>query len=123
LNGSTSARSPALGALPVTVPGGFLVTRDDSGKQSQSHFAVVPEVGVNLNYEVGHHIVIGFGYSVLYMNNAVRPGTQLSRRIDQTAVPASPTFAPPHAGEQFTRVFNSSDFWAQGLNLNLMCRF
>jgi hypothetical protein len=123
LNGTSSAAGPALGASPLSVPGGFLVTRDNSGKQSQSHFAVVPEVGVNFGFEITPSIVVGLGYSLLYINNVVRPGDQLSRRVDLRAVPTSPTFSAPHAGEQFTRVFNSSDFWAQGLNFSVACRF
>jgi hypothetical protein len=123
LTGTSSAAARALGAAPITVPGGFLVTRDNSGKQSQSHFAVVPEVGANFGFEMTPNVVIGLGYSLLYVNNVVRPGIQLSRRVDLRAVPTSPTFSPPHAGEQFTRVFNTSDFWAQGLNLSATCRF
>jgi Putative beta barrel porin-7 (BBP7) len=53
----------------------------------------------------------------------VRPGDQLSPFVNSKAIPSSPNFQAPQAVEPNTRVFQTSDYWAQGLNFSVNFKF
>ena len=66
------------------------------------------------------------GYSLLYLNDVVRPGKQIDRviklgRSSQAILftPAVGLVGPARPGF----AFNSSEFWAQGINLGLEFQF
>ena len=65
------------------------------------------------------------GYTFLYTNNVLRPGNQINRTINtsqDTAYTEDPA-AKLQGPAQPTFKFNSSDFWAQGINVGLAFRF
>ncbi len=121
--GYTTALSPSLAPTFQTISGGFLVNRDNSGSQSHSFFAVIPEIGLNAGIEVTSWMSLGIGYSFFYVTNVARPGDQLSPFINSKAVPTSPNFQAPQAVEPNTRVFQTSDYWVQGLNFSVNFKF
>jgi len=121
--GSSSVIGQTLVPAQQTANGGFFVNRDNSGTQTRNYFAVVPEIGFNLGLEVTSCISLGMGYSIFYITNVVRPGDQISPYINSRAIPTSPTFQAPQAGEPSTRVFQTSDYWAQGLNFSVNFKF
>jgi hypothetical protein len=88
-------------------------------------FAVVPEVGLNIGYQITSWASVFVGYTFLYTNNVVRPGNQINRNINptqSTAITEDP--APQSQGPaQPSFKFNSSGFWAQGINVGLSLRF
>jgi hypothetical protein len=65
------------------------------------------------------------GYTLLYASDVVRAPQQISRAINPVAAPAitgNPS-VPLTGPAQPSFKFNSSDFWAQGLNVGLAFRF
>jgi len=86
---------------------------------------VVPEVGLNIGYEVirGMHLVLG--YTLLYTNNVARPGKHIDRGLNPTQNPSFTGITPtPLVGPARPALtFRGADFWAQGFNMGLVFRF
>ena len=88
-------------------------------------FAVVPEIGLNLGYQITSWASVSVGYTLLYTNNVIRPGNQINRTIN-TSQSTSYTEDPAarlQGSAQPSFKFKSSDFWAQGINVGLSFRF
>ncbi|MGH7334416.1 MAG: BBP7 family outer membrane beta-barrel protein [Candidatus Rokuibacteriota bacterium] len=108
-----------------TFPGGYFALPTNIGSYTRSVFAVVPEVGLNIGYQITTWASVFVGYTFLYTNNVVRPGNQINRNINPTQS-VSYVGEPPatlQGPAQPSFKFNSSDFWAQGLNVGLTFRF
>ena len=92
----------------TNVNGGLLTQTSNIGVFNQSMFTAVPELNVNLAYQVSCNMRVALGYSMIYWSEAVQPGRQIDTRVDPTQTTALPAFD-----------FDSSDFWVQGLNFGL----
>lgn len=122
INGSTSVFTP--GAATVTAPGGILAQPTNIGRYYRSEFGVVPEIGLNLGYQVTPHIEVLMGYSFLYWNSVVRPGNTVDHTGNASQIPSDQGFVPGAAVPPRPAFgFNSSDFWAQGINFGLAFRY
>jgi hypothetical protein len=109
----------------LTFSGGYFALPSNIGSYSRTVFAVVPEVGLNLGFQITRWMSVYAGYTFLYTNNVIRPGNQISRTINpnqSTSYTENPLAAPQPPAQPSFR-FNSSDFWAQGVNVGLMFRF
>jgi len=102
---------------------GELALPSNIGRYTRNQFAVVPECGINFGYALTRHIRLTFGYTFLYWSHVFRAGDQIDRGINPTELlalagrgnltgPARPSFT-----------FQSTDFWAQGLNFGLQFRY
>lgn len=114
----------ALGT-PQPFPGGYLALPTNVGVYHRSRFAVVPEVNVNLGYQLPRGARIFIGYSFLYASAVARPGSQIDRVINPSQSVAH-TFDPGAALVGVARPifdFGESSFWAQGINFGLELRF
>lgn len=102
------------------VEGGILATATNIGKRSQDRFAVVPEVGVKFGFDLNQNCRFYVGYDVIYLSSAVRPGDQIDLFIDPALLPG---------GNQMPQVnrpapqFNTTGFWAQGVNFGMELRY
>ena len=105
-------------------PGGFFALSTNSGHFTRDEFAVLPEVNVNLGYQLTSRARACVGYSFLYLSNVVRLGDQIDRNINTTQ---GPPFLGAGATLQGQPVpapqLRSSDFWAQGFNVGLEFRY
>ena len=110
----------------VTQPttGGLFALPSNSGTFTSHAFSVVPEVGVNLGYQISPNLRAFAGYSFLYWTNVLRPGDQIDRGLNTsqaahlTAGPGGFTGAARPAFPQ-----QASDFWAHGVNIGLELRY
>lgn len=98
---------------------GLLALASNSGRFSRDQFSVVPEVGLNLGYNVNDCLRLYVGYTFVYWNNVVRPGAAIDTTVNTSqlsggalAGPARPAFA-----------FKNTDFWAHGVNFGLELRY
>jgi hypothetical protein len=119
--------SQAVGfAPPVVLPGGLLV-QPGTNMFSQMHnkFSVVPETGLTLGYQIRPWCRFTVGYNFLYWSNTIRPGGLVDRAVNTSILPLSLVGGVPGAAvpARPAPLFNSSDFWAQGLTLGLEFRF
>jgi hypothetical protein len=105
--------------------GGLLAQPSNIGHFSRDIFTVVPEIGVNLGYQVTPRVRAFVGYTFLYSSSVVRPGEQIDRVVNVTQIPRV------SLGDQATITgparpvfrFRDADFWAQGINFGLECKF
>ena len=81
-------------------------------RQAHDDFGVVPEVNVNVGYQVRPGLRLYAGYSFLYLSDVARPGDQA---VSAAQVPAAQVVGNP--------LFNHSDFWAQGVNFGVAVRY
>jgi hypothetical protein len=111
------------GAAPSLSQGGLLALPTNIGTFSRSKFTVVPELTVNVGYHICGWMRIFVGYNLFHMDNVVRPGDQIDRVVNLTQTnhlfPGLPFSGLPRPGV----LFQSSDFWAQGVNLGVEFRF
>jgi hypothetical protein len=112
-------RRPGLVTLtpPAEAVGGFLATTTNIGKRQKEPFSVLPEVGINVGYQLYPLFRVFAGYSFLYLSDVVRPGEQVDRVINLTRVPTSPTFGALQGPARPALPFRQTDFWAHGFNV------
>ncbi len=105
IDGSTTAQEPTL--APLTSPGGFLAQTSNSGVYQRNQFSVVPELGLNLGYDLRPHLRVVAGYTLIYWSGVARTGDQ----IDLNLVP--PQFPPPQTTTNLFPQFHfaTSDYW------------
>jgi hypothetical protein len=119
--GSTVIAPP--GQVPTVANGGLLAQPTNSGHFTRDQFAVVPEVGVNVGYQVTEHLRAFVGYSFLYWSNVVRPGDQIDRAVNPTQLPVSAA-APLLTGPaRPVPLLRDTDFWAQGISFGVEFRY
>jgi hypothetical protein len=106
-----------------TFNGGLLALPTNSGRHSRTRSAVVPEVGINVGWQITDHLRASLGYTFLYWSQVARPGEAIDRGINPSQLasefgpgmlvgPARPAFA-----------FKDTDFWAQGINFSVEFRY
>jgi hypothetical protein len=102
---------------------GQLALPSNVGSYGQSHFAVVPEAGINLGYALTRHIRLTFGYTLLYWSNVFRAGDQIDRGMNPSELASLVGHGNLYGPARPNFTFHSTDFWAQGLNLGLQFRY
>jgi hypothetical protein len=109
--------------LPVQqFPAGLLALGSNSGTFTRDRFAVVPEVGLQVGYQLTDRLRAFVGYNFIYMSNVVRPGDQIDRVLNTNQIP--PGTATPPAGPVHPVVpFKTTEFWAQGVSFGLEFRY
>ncbi len=121
--GQVRRRASIYGFTDITEPmmptqyydGGLLALPSNMGSYEDTDFTVIPEVGLNLYYQLSCKLRLNFGYSMVFFRDVLRAGDVIDLDVDPRQLP------PP-------TVFNSTqpnfqdwhdDFWAQGLNAGL----
>ncbi len=116
----------ANGAVQTT-PGGLLaVSGANIGRFSQTKFGVVPEVGVNLGYQLTSHMKVFVGYNFLYLSSAVRPGGVIDQNLDAARVPnllAPGSGAPQMGVPRPMPQLNTSGYFVQGISFGLVYKW
>ena len=98
---------------------GLLAQPSNIGRYSRDTFSVVPEVGVNVGYQITPYWRAFVGYNFLFWSNVARPGAVIDRTVNitqqsggQLVGPARPAFA-----------FNDTNFWVQGLTFGMELKY
>lgn len=106
VNGNFLVAQPG-GATTLT-PGGTYTGPTNIGRITQDEFTVVPELQLNVGYQIGRSVRTYVGYNYLYWSDVTRPGDQ----VDISVAPGHPAVS-----------MNRTDFWAHGLNFGLEFRY
>jgi hypothetical protein len=99
--------------------GGLLAQPTNSGDFSGSDFAILPELGLDLGFQITNNVRAFVGYTLLYWSSVARPGDVIDRGVNPTLFPPG-AFTGPHR-PAFT--FQNTDFWMQGVDFGLQIRF
>ena len=107
--------------------GGLLAEPSNIGIRSQDRFAVIPEMGVKLGYNFTPNIKAFVGYTFMYVSNVARPGDQIDRTVNISQQPillGTTAVNPPLVGAARPfPLFQTTDFWAQGVNFGLEIQY
>lgn len=118
INGSTIT---TVNNNSTTSQGGILAQRTNIGTHTREDFTMIPEMGVNLGYQLTPRLSGVVGYTMIYFPNVVRPGDMIDRTINPNLFPAE---AVPFTGPLRPEfVWRTSDYWAQGLNFGVDYRW
>jgi hypothetical protein len=127
--GQSTARTPD-GTTQSFPSGLFAVNGTNAGRSTTNWFAVSPEVNLRFGYRFTDAFFAFVGYDFMYLNNVVRPGTEVNPNINLAFVPSSPTFITPANRTQLPLPLVQpalpslrDDFWAQGLQFGIEFRF
>ena len=116
INGSTISDD---GTGPQTFTGGLLAQRTNIGDYSRDRFALIPELGVTLGYQLTPRWQANFGYSLIYWDRTVRAGEQIDRTVNPNLLP--PEVVPFSGPLRPEFSFQENGFWAQGMSFGLTC--
>ncbi len=108
---------------PGAISSGQLALPSNIGSYGQARFAVVPEFGINFGYALTRHIRLTFGYTFLFWSNVIRAGDQIDRGLNPTQLTALAGHGPLFGPARPSFPFQTTDFWAQGLNFGLQFRY
>jgi hypothetical protein len=106
-----------------SAPGGYLAQPSNLGTQSQTQFAVIPSVDLNLGIRLSPWASVVVGYSFLYVSSVARPGDQIEHAINPSQ---SPLAFGPHPASSIASpalVVHDTDFWVQGLTFSLQLQY
>lgn len=112
--GFTQTTAPVTGTRTYE-PVGLLTTATNSGLHSRDQFAVVPEMSLEVGYQLTRHTRATFGYTFIYWSQVARAGDQIDRRVPipgDVTTTGHPTFP-----------FETTGFWAQAMNFGLDFRW
>jgi hypothetical protein len=98
---------------------GIFAQPSNEGSTSGARFAVVPEIGIKLGYQVTPALELTVGYDFLYISSVLRPTDQIDRNFSK----GLPFLQDPTATVGPTRRFKTSDFYAQGITFGVSYRF
>ena len=123
INGTSSASGFGF-PTSVSSLGGIFAQTTNIGRQNRNQFAVLPEVEVQLGYKLPYGVRLFVGYDFLYLSNVVRPGDQIDTTINLTSNSVISGAGSTLVGAARPMpLFNTSSFWAQGLNLGASYAF
>jgi hypothetical protein len=117
IRGTTTITEPGL--APVSFNSGVLALDTNSGQFCSPVFSVVPELRINLGYQLSDRLRAFVGYNLLYWGSVYRAGEQIDLRIN-------PDFLPPAvASEPRVPAFigRTTSFVAHGLNFGLVFNY
>jgi hypothetical protein len=119
INGSIT---PISGGTTPDLPGGLLALNSNIGTYNHTKVSVVPEIGVNVGYDITSHLRVFAGYSILYWTGVSRPGQQIDRVLDVNRIPDFPV-APGTSTIRPVNPRGTENLWAQGVNFGLIYRW
>ena len=113
------ATETIVGGSSSSSPGGFLAQPTNMGTYEHNEFAMVPEVGLTLGYEILPNLRATFGYTLIYWSKVARPGDQIDTELNLSQLPPGPLVGP--AKPEFR--YATNDFWAHGMNFGVEYRY
>jgi hypothetical protein len=100
----------AAAPIIVAAPGGIFAQPTNIGQQSRDEIAVVPELQMEVGFDVTRNVHLFVGYNALYDSNVVRPGDQVDRTVNLSQLGG--TLTGPARPLPLNKV---TDYWAQGI--------
>ena len=115
ISGTSTISDPSSVPNQQTHNAGFLALDSNSGTYTQNEFAVVPEFGINLGYQLTDHLRFTIGYLSLYWSNVIRPGQHIDLDVNPNQLPPVGTSVSGINRPGFA--FDTTDYWIRRINL------
>ncbi len=102
-------------------PEGVFAQPANEGRRSANRFAFTTDAELKVGYVVSQNVRLTLAYEHTYYSSVVRPTDQIDRNIPKgqtflQAAPVTSTTSP-------AKLFNTTGFYAQGLNVGVEVRF
>lgn len=117
ISGQTITDPPDLDAS--TTNSGLLVQETNSGEFDDNSFSTIFDVGVWLRHHSNCGLTTSIGYSFLFWSDVLRAGDVIDTTVNPTQIPPGTLNGEARPALEF----NTTDFWAQGLNFGIEYRF
>jgi hypothetical protein len=121
IGGDTAVTSPE--GTTTMLPGGVLALPTNSGSFDRNELAFIPELGINVGFQMTSHLKVFLGYSVLWIDNVARAGDQIDTTINPSQLPTPRGQGALNGAARPAFHFEGTDFWAQGINFGLELRY
>ncbi len=119
IDGSTVVAVPGNGATQSA--GGLLALPTNIGVQSRDRFALIPELNLNCRYQYSEQLSLEAGYSLLWITDVARSGSQIDTNVNPTYLPG--VGGTPTGPVVPSNPMNTTSMWAQGLNVGVAWEF
>jgi len=104
----------------ASLPGATYAQLSNIGHYYRAVFAVAPEFGVTFSVQVAENVFAHVGYSFIYWNSVIRPGSVIDRTVNLNLPPSSPVFGLFPGNQARPQLsFETSELFASGLNVGL----
>jgi hypothetical protein len=124
LNGATTiTQRNANGAIvsQQSYNEGVYVLGTNTGGHSRDDFVVIPQLGMEIGYQITDNWRAFLGYNFLYWATVAKAADQIDQNIDSARIPPPTTH---QLSEPFPAYnFHASNFWAQGINGGVEFRY
>lgn len=117
INGATAILVP--GGASTQYVGGLLALSSNMGRSSQTDAVIIPELNVNLGYQLTSNIRLRAGYSFLYVSSVTRPGSVMDTTVNPALIPPATGATPARP----TTLADHNDLFLQGINAGIEVRY
>ncbi len=109
--------------VSAAVQGGLLANAGNIGRYRIDEFTVLPELSLNVGYDLCRGVRAFIGYNLLYMPNVVRPLDQVNMMVNSSLVPTSPNYGRVGFVPVSQLPLVQDNLWISGMNLGLSFRY
>jgi hypothetical protein len=120
IDGSTT--EVVFGGSTTTFPGGVLTGPGNMGHFTDTQFCAVPEVTLNLSYQVTQYLRAFVGYNLIYLSQVHRTGEAIDSDVNPSNIRGL-IVQNPTTVVQPVHSFPDADLTIQGLNFGLDFRY
>lgn len=121
INGSTTVSVPVPGGPNdvLVTPAGLLAQESNIGTRERDDFAVIPELGMNVGYDLTPNLRATVGYTFIYWSRVARAGDQIDTNLNLSQLPPGPLNGIPRPEARWS----ITDMWVQGISAGIDYRF
>jgi hypothetical protein len=120
ISGSQTVSVP--GAAPVTSTGGLYALSSNVGTFGSNDWGMLPELGVNLAWQVNSYLQLRVGYSILWLDRVARAVDQIDFTVNPNLIPPAAA-APTGPNRPAFNDTNRQDVWIQALSFGVTFTF
>lgn len=101
--------------------GGYFALPTNIGNYNRVRFAAIPELNIDIGYQIFNCMQIKLGYTFMYVSNVLWAGNQIDRNINPTQATTYTNAQPAVLEGQPSPKANlkTGNLWAQGLKVGL----
>jgi len=102
---------------------GLYANASNVGTYTNDEFAVIPDINATVGINLTKCLSMYVGYNVIYLNRAIRPGTQLNPLIDASTVPFSTTYGAAGTIPSAMKPLIQQEYWLQGASFGFAFKY
>lgn len=105
------------------ISGGLLALSSNIGRSNPNRFGALADCSAEFGVQLTENAKIFVAYDFLYLNDVIRPGTQVDTVISQRFLPTSPLYGIQSGPTAPVKTQNHDDFFAYGLRFGYQLKY